>query len=210
MWCVKGLKGIITTVNITNTGKTLTCNLLLSKFAMFTLTHKHAYANTHTVTWLLIYCSLICQCFSFTLENCNMTICPGLSILHEGRGNREGFAHQTGSFEPCSEFTSNRWELTFFPFFIQVMRGFGSPTAWHTNDATPPEIPVWSSGDLMKLGMPEGERQRNKGEEAQTGKQKEEKITSIRWRALTEKQLEANYRDFTALHPLLAITILLF
>lgn len=127
-----------------------------------------------------------------------------------GETKREGFARQTRSFEPCSEFTSNRWELTFFPFFIQVMRGFGSPTAWHTNDATPPEIPVWSSGDLMKLGMPEGERQQNKGEEAQIGKQKEEKITSIRWRALTEKQLEANYRDFTTLHPLLAITILLF
>lgn len=38
--------------------------------------------------------------------------------------------------------TSKRWELTFFPFFIQVMRGLGSPEAWHTNEATPPEMPV--------------------------------------------------------------------
>ncbi|TNN77473.1 hypothetical protein EYF80_012287 [Liparis tanakae] len=45
----------------------------------------------------------------------------------------------------------------------RVMRGLGSPTAWHTNDATPPEIPVWSSGDLMKPGMPEGGQERNRG-----------------------------------------------
>lgn len=38
------------------------------------------------------------------------------------------------------------------PFFIQVILGLGSPVAWHTNDATPPEMPVWSSGDLTKLG----------------------------------------------------------
>lgn len=54
--------------------------------------------------------------------------------------------------------TSNRWELTFFPFFIQVILGLGSPVAWHTNEATPPEIPVWSSGDLTKLGKPERHR----------------------------------------------------
>lgn len=52
--------------------------------------------------------------------------------------------------------TSKRWELTFLPFFIQVILGFGSPVAWHTNDATPPETPVWSSGDLTKLGKPDG------------------------------------------------------
>lgn len=51
--------------------------------------------------------------------------------------------------------TSKRWELTFLPFFIQVILGLGSPAAWHTNDATPPEMPVWSSGDLTKLGKPE-------------------------------------------------------
>lgn len=51
--------------------------------------------------------------------------------------------------------TSKRWELTFLPFFIQVILGLGSPVAWHTNDATPPEMPVWSSGDLTKLGKPE-------------------------------------------------------
>lgn len=50
--------------------------------------------------------------------------------------------------------TSKRWELTFFPFFIHVIRGLGSPAAWHTKDATPPEIPVWSSGDLIKFGKP--------------------------------------------------------
>lgn len=57
--------------------------------------------------------------------------------------------------------TSKRCELTFLPFFIQVIRGLGSPTAWHTKDATPPEIPVWSSGVLMKLGMPVRERERD-------------------------------------------------
>lgn len=41
------------------------------------------------------------------------------------------------------------------PFFIQVILGFGSPVAWHTNDATPPETPIWSSGDLTKLGKPD-------------------------------------------------------
>lgn len=41
------------------------------------------------------------------------------------------------------------------PFFIQVILGFGSPVAWHTNDATPPETPVWSSGDLTKVGEPD-------------------------------------------------------
>lgn len=46
------------------------------------------------------------------------------------------------------------------PFFIQVILGLGSPAAWHTNDATPPEMPVWSSGDLTKLGMPGGEPER--------------------------------------------------
>lgn len=51
--------------------------------------------------------------------------------------------------------TSKRWELTFLPFFIQVILGLGSPLAWHTNDATPPEMPVWSSGDLTKTGKPE-------------------------------------------------------
>lgn len=56
---------------------------------------------------------------------------------------------------PARVLTSKRWELTFLPFFIQVILGFGSPVAWHTNDATPPETPVWSSGDLTKLGKPD-------------------------------------------------------
>lgn len=50
--------------------------------------------------------------------------------------------------------TSKRWELTFFPFFIHVMRGLGSPVAWHTKEATPPDNPVWSSGTFMKTGLP--------------------------------------------------------
>ena len=37
------------------------------------------------------------------------------------------------------------------------MRGFGSPVAWHTKEATPPDNPVWSSGTLTKTGLP-GER----------------------------------------------------
>lgn len=37
-----------------------------------------------------------------------------------------------------------------------MILGLGSPVAWHTNDATPPEMPVWSSGDLTKLGKPDG------------------------------------------------------
>lgn len=78
--------------------------------------------------------------------------------------------------------TSKRWELTFFPFFIQVMRGLGSPSAWHTKDATPPDIPVWSSGDLMKLGMPKG---------GETGRQRvresrEERRSSFRLNPDTE------------------------
>ena len=56
--------------------------------------------------------------------------------------------------------TSKRWELTFFPFFIQVILGLGSPVAWHTNDATPPEMPVWSSGVLTKVGVPETGKER--------------------------------------------------
>lgn len=34
------------------------------------------------------------------------------------------------------------------------MRGLGSPVAWHTKEATPPDSPVWSSGTLMKTGLP--------------------------------------------------------
>ena len=37
------------------------------------------------------------------------------------------------------------------------MRGLGSPVAWHTKEATPPDNPVWSSGTLTKTGLP-GER----------------------------------------------------
>lgn len=61
---------------------------------------------------------------------------------------------------PTRGHTSKRWELTFFPFFIHVIRGLGSPVAWHTKEATPPDSPVWSSGTLMKTGLP-GEKKRH-------------------------------------------------
>lgn len=54
--------------------------------------------------------------------------------------------------------TSKRWELTFFPFFIHVIRGLGSPVAWHTKEATPPDSPIWSSGTLTKTGLPGRDR----------------------------------------------------
>lgn len=76
------------------------------------------------------------------------------SPSHLIRDHKQSTSHY---FKP----TSKRCELTFLPFFIQVIRGLGSPTAWHTKDATPPEMPVWSSGVLMKLGMPARERERN-------------------------------------------------
>lgn len=51
--------------------------------------------------------------------------------------------------------TSTRWLLIFLPIFNQVILGFGSPLAWHTNEATPPEMPVWFTGNVMKLGRPD-------------------------------------------------------
>lgn len=159
---------------------------------------------------MLTYCE-----YKIAAHNLSCSLCLSPSSAHKStkqraneqwRWEREGSAHSNTSHRGLWVWvlscTSNRWELTFFPFFIQVMRGLGSPTAWHTNDATPPEIPVWSSGDLMKLGMPKGDRQRDKGEGWKTGKSREEKITSIRWRALTEEQLQASYRDFTRLYLL--------
>lgn len=50
-----------------------------------------------------------------------------------------------------------------------MILGLGSPVARHTKDATPPEMPVWSSGDLMKLGMPE-ERGGSKSDTSREGK----------------------------------------
>lgn len=44
-----------------------------------------------------------------------------------------------------------------------MILGLGSPVAWHTNEATPPEMPVWSSGDLTKLGKPERDRAKREG-----------------------------------------------
>lgn len=78
--------------------------------------------------------------------------------------------------------TSKRWELTFLPFFIQVILGLGSPEAWHTNDATPPEMPVWSSGDLTKLGKPRrvrakwAEQDGKWGEREQRGGERERRV----------------------------------
>lgn len=62
------------------------------------------------------------------------------------------------------------------PFFIQVILGLGSPVAWHTNEATPPEMPVWSSGDLTKLGKPERDRAKQEGD---SGGRKGERNKSI-------------------------------
>ena len=45
-----------------------------------------------------------------------------------------------------------RWELTFLPFLFQLTMGFGSPDAWHTKDATPPDTPIWSPGIVVNLG----------------------------------------------------------
>lgn len=48
--------------------------------------------------------------------------------------------------------TSMRWELTFLPFLFQLTLGLGSPVAWHTNETTPPETPIWSTGTLVNRG----------------------------------------------------------
>lgn len=48
--------------------------------------------------------------------------------------------------------TSMRWELTFLPFLLQLTFGLGSPVAWHTNETTPPETPIWSTGTLVNRG----------------------------------------------------------
>lgn len=45
-----------------------------------------------------------------------------------------------------------RWELTFLPFLFQLTLGLGSPVAWHTNETTPPETPIWSTGTLVNRG----------------------------------------------------------
>lgn len=45
-----------------------------------------------------------------------------------------------------------RWELTFLPFLFQLTLGLGSPAAWHTNETTPPETPIWSTGTLVNRG----------------------------------------------------------
>lgn len=60
------------------------------------------------------------------------------------------------------------------PFFIQVILGLGSPVAWHTNEATPPEMPVWSSGDLTKLGKPEEDQAEGSGGDGKVIRKKKE------------------------------------
>lgn len=55
-----------------------------------------------------------------------------------------------------------RWELTFLPFLFQLTLGLGSPAAWHTNETTPPETPIWSTGTLVNRG---GTRERTDKEE---------------------------------------------
>lgn len=43
---------------------------------------------------------------------------------------------------PQPQLTSKRCEFTFLPFLFQVTRGLGSPVAWHTKEATPPDTPI--------------------------------------------------------------------
>lgn len=72
---------------------------------------------------------------------------------------------------PQPQLTSKRCEFTFLPFLFQVTRGLGSPVAWHTKEATPPDTPIWSLGSLINLGgsggsarrggLKEGRRQRS-------------------------------------------------
>lgn len=52
----------------------------------------------------------------------------------------------------CVCLTSILCEFTFLPFLFQNTWGLGSPAAWHTNDTTPPDTPIWSVGILVNLG----------------------------------------------------------
>lgn len=59
----------------------------------------------------------------------------------------------------CVCLTSILCEFTFLPFLFQNTWGLGSPAAWHTNDTTPPDTPIWSVGILVNLGATATETQ---------------------------------------------------
>lgn len=67
-------------------------------------------------------------------------------------GVQDGSCGRLVAPPPQPQLTSKRWEFTFLPFLFQVTRGLGSPVAWHTKEATPPDTPIWSLGSLINLG----------------------------------------------------------
>lgn len=86
----------------------------------------------HTATCLLIYCPLICQCFSFTLESCNTTICPALSVLHKGTVQRVN--EQCGWNEKRGLRTSDRELWAPFWVYLKPLRADFLPLL-HPGDA---------------------------------------------------------------------------
>lgn len=62
------------------------------------------------------------------------------------------------------QLTSIRCEFTFFPFLLQLTFGLGSPVAWQTNETTPPDTPVWSTGTFVNTGFAERQKQQRRGE----------------------------------------------
>lgn len=74
---------------------------------------------------------------------------PGFFFVHY----RLFFEYLCVKQQSCAgALTSMRWELTFLPFLFQLTFGLGSPAAWHTNETTPPETPIWSTGTLVNRG----------------------------------------------------------
>lgn len=88
-----------------------------------------------------------------------------------------------------------RWELTFLPFLFQLTLGLGSPVAWHTNETTPPETPIWSTGTLVNRG---GTAERTDKEEDIRTWQEEERTALLqpvpRGRAHSHGPAEENLR----------------
>lgn len=82
--------------------------------------------------------------------------------LSPPRCSRHGAGDHGLGGAPACGLTSKRCEFTFLPFLFQVTRGLGSPVAWHTKEATPPDTPIWSLGSLMNLGG-SGIRQEERG-----------------------------------------------
>lgn len=81
--------------------------------------------------------------------------------------------------------TSIRWELTFLPFLFQLTLGLGSPVAWQTNETTPPETPIWSTGTLVNRGGAEergrqgADREREKGQRKKTDISTNHKMNAV-------------------------------